>query len=115
MYDAAKKEGITLKIISATRNFATQKIIWEGKWTGKRLHESKENLAKTIPNPTERAIKILRWSSMPGTSRHHWGTDIDLNKLNNSYFEKGEGLKIYNWLIANASSFGFCQPYSPEK
>lgn len=114
MYEAAKKDGITLKIISATRNFATQKIIWEGKWTGKRLHESKENLAKTTPDPTERAIKILRWSSMPGTSRHHWGTDIDLNNLTNSFFEKGEGLKIYTWLTANAATYGFCQPYSPK-
>lgn len=114
MYEAAKKEGIELKIISATRNFATQKIIWEGKWTGKRLQEGKENLAKTTPDPVERATKILKWSSMPGTSRHHWGTDIDLNALNNAYFEKGKGLKIYKWLTANASSFGYCQPYSPK-
>lgn len=114
MYEAAKKDGIELKILSATRNFATQKIIWEGKWTGKRLHESKENLAKTTPDPTARALKILRWSSMPGTSRHHWGTDMDLNAFNNEFFEKGEGLKIYTWLTANAAKFGFCQPYSPK-
>lgn len=114
MYNAAKKEGIELRILSATRNFATQKIIWEGKWTGKRLHESKENLAKTTPNPTERALKILKWSSMPSTSRHHWGTDIDLNALNNEFFEKGSGLKLYTWLSANASKYGFCQPYSPK-
>ena len=51
---------------------------------------------------------------MPGTSRHHWGTDIDLNNLENSWFEKGEGKKIYEWLTANAGSYGYCQPYSPK-
>ncbi|MFK7979558.1 MAG: M15 family metallopeptidase [Saprospiraceae bacterium] len=114
MYEAAKKEGIELKVLSATRNFATQKIIWEGKWTGKRLHESKENLAKTTPDPTDRALKILKWSSMPGTSRHHWGTDMDLNAFTNDFFEKGKGLKMYIWMTANAHKFGFCQPYSPK-
>ncbi len=114
MHAAAKKEGIDLKILSATRNFIAQKGIWEGKWTGTRLHESKENLAKTTPDPTQRALKILKWSSMPSTSRHHWGTDMDLNAFTNDFFAKGEGLKIYNWLTANAASFGFCQPYSPK-
>ncbi len=114
MHAAAKKEGIDLKILSATRNFTAQKGIWEGKWMGTRLHESKENLAKTTPDPTQRALKILKWSSMPSTSRHHWGTDMDLNAFTNEFFAKGEGLKIYNWLVANAASFGFCQPYSPK-
>jgi len=114
MHAAAKKEGIDLKILSATRNFMAQKGIWEGKWTGTRLHESKENLAKTTPDPTQRALKILKWSSMPSTSRHHWGTDMDLNAFTNEFFAKGEGLKIYNWLTDNAASFGFCQPYSPK-
>ena len=51
---------------------------------------------------------------MPGTSRHHWGTDIDINNLKNDYFEKGNGLKEYEWLQKNAARFGFCQPYSPK-
>lgn len=114
MHAAAKKEGIELKVLSATRNFAMQKIIWEGKWTGTRLHESKENLAKTTADPTKRALKILKWSSMPGTSRHHWGTDMDLNAFTNDFFEKGKGLKMYTWMTENASKFGFCQPYSPK-
>ncbi|MEN0049495.1 MAG: M15 family metallopeptidase [Bacteroidota bacterium] len=114
MYEAAQKEGIKLQIRSATRNFANQKRIWEAKWTGKRLIENGENLAKTTPNFGERALKILRFSSMPSTSRHHWGTDIDLNAFTNSYFEKGEGKKIYDWLQANASTYGFCQPYSEK-
>ena len=114
MYEAAKKDGITLTIRSATRNFEAQKGIWEAKWTGARKVQGGENLAKSTPIPKERALKILRWSSMPGSSRHHWGTDIDINDFENSYFEKGQGLKEYNWLVANAAKFGFCQPYTPK-
>lgn len=111
MYDAAKKEGVSLKIISATRNFNEQKSIWEAKWNGSRLVNGK-NLAQTINDPVERAKKILRYSSMPGTSRHHWGTDMDLNSLENAYFTTFEGKKTYEWLKKNAATFGFCQPYS---
>ncbi len=112
MANAAKKSGISLVIISATRNFESQKQIWENKWTGKTLVEGKD--LSTVANGTERAKIILKYSSMPGTSRHHWGTDMDLNNLNNSYFESGEGLKTYEWLKMNAPTYGFCQPYSSK-
>lgn len=104
MYDRAKKEGIKLLVVSGTRNFYEQKAIWERKW-GKY---------KTV-KPLERAKKILEYSSMPTTSRHHWGTDIDLINLNNSYFEKGIGKKEYEWLINNANSFGFYQVYTNKE
>jgi D-alanyl-D-alanine carboxypeptidase len=113
MADTAKKDGVNLVIISATRNFDSQKRIWENKWDGKTLVEGK-NLT-TVSNKSERAKLILLYSSMPTTSRHHWGTDMDLNALENSYFESGDGLKIYTWLQAHASEFGFCQPYTSKK
>ena len=112
MYNDALGSGVHLKIISATRNFNSQKTIWEVKWTGTRLVEDGQNLANTTPDPVTRALKILEYSSMPGSSRHHWGTDMDLNNLDNGYFEHGEGKKIYTWLKANAGKYGFCQPYS---
>jgi len=114
MHEAAQKDDIKLIIKSATRNFSAQKAIWEGKWNGNRLLEGNVNAAKKIPDPLQRALKILEYSSMPGTSRHHWGTDIDLNAFVNSYFEKGQGKKEYDWLVANAARFGFCQPYTPK-
>ena len=49
---------------------------------------------------------------MPSTSRHHWGTDIDINSLEPSYFESGRGKREYNWLVNNADRFGFCQVYT---
>lgn len=113
MYDAAKEAGFTLKIISATRNFYYQKGIWERKWTGV-TKVSGQNLSQTLPDPSARAVKILNYSSMPGTSRHHWGTDIDLNNLSNSFFASGSGKQLYEWLTTNAGQFGFCQVYSPK-
>ncbi|MGB1217047.1 MAG: M15 family metallopeptidase, partial [Saprospiraceae bacterium] len=99
MWEAAKKDGVQLFCISATRGFGRQSAIWESKWLGVKKVEGK-NLAKAIPNPAQRALKILEYSSMPGTSRHHWGTDIDINALNNEYFDTKKGLKEYQWLKA---------------
>ena len=114
MHAAAKADGVTLKMVSATRNFERQKQIWEAKWNGRRLLEGTEKADEVYPDPVDRARAILRYSSMPGTSRHHWGTDIDLNDLNNSYFASGEGKRVYDWLTANAADYGFCQPYTPK-
>jgi LAS superfamily LD-carboxypeptidase LdcB len=113
MRDAAKKDGVQLTIISAARNFNHQKRIWEAKWNGNRPVNGK-NLKSDIPEPGKRAVAILKYSSMPGTSRHHWGTDIDINSLNPSYFESGKGKKEYEWLRDNAGQFGFCQVYSEK-
>jgi len=114
MHDAALRDGIRLTIRSATRNFDAQKRIWVGKWTGRRPIEGGENLARTTPDPVERARKILRYSSMPGSSRHHWGTDVDLNYLANSYFKKGRGYKMYRWMKKHAAEYGFYQVYTAK-
>lgn len=104
MWQKAKSEGLTLKIISATRTFAQQKKIWETKWA---------RFATEAPEAEARAKKIMEYSAMPGASRHHWGTDIDLNDLNNSAFETGgKHEKVYAWLQKHAHEFGFCQPYT---
>lgn len=113
MHDAALNDGVKLTIISATRNFESQKGIWEAKWTGARLVDD-QDISKTISDPKQRALKILEYSSMPGSSRHHWGTDVDLNDLNDAHFQSGEGKKTYEWLRKHASEYGFCQPYSPK-
>jgi len=49
---------------------------------------------------------------MPGTSRHHWGTDVDLFSLDNKFFESGDGKIWYSWMVQNAAKYGFCQPYT---
>ncbi|MBI3073923.1 MAG: M15 family metallopeptidase [Deltaproteobacteria bacterium] len=109
MADAAWKEAkIRLWVPSATRTFADQKTIWERKW-------------RKEPGATDdraRALRILQWSSMPGTSRHHWGTDVDLGHPNcggdclvDAAWTSAKGRPVYEWLEKNASRFGFCQPY----
>ena len=111
MHDAANLDGIDLKIASATRNFDNQKKIWNNKWTGYTIVEGKD-LSISIPDEIERFKKILEYSAVPGTSRHHWGTDIDINNANPEYFETKNGKKVYEWLMQNALSFGFCQTYT---
>lgn len=106
MWKAAKAEGIELTIISSTRNFDYQKNIWEKKWA---------KYAAQFPQPQARALKILEYSAMPGASRHHWGTDIDLNDLNNTAFNRGGAHeKVYIWLQKHAAEYGFFQPYSAK-
>ncbi len=103
--------GTRLWVASGARNYSRQKAIWEAKWTGKREVDGKK-LPRSHPDPLKRALKILAFSSMPGTSRHHWGTDIDFNILNNDYYKTAEGRKIYNWMKKNMHIYGFCQVYS---
>jgi len=113
MWEAASNEGIILQIRSASRNFNYQKGLWENKWNGETILSDGVD-ASEIKDEKERALKILLYSSMPGTSRHHWGTDIDLNSFSNKWFETGDGSDLYDWLISNAHSFGFCQVYTAK-
>ncbi|SRR5574344_958149 len=103
MYDAAKKENISLGIVSAFRSFDTQKWLWEKKLSSTTI--------------TENDIKkALQYSSMPGISRHHWGTEIDLCSLNPQwYINNSEGIKTYKWLKEHANEYGFYQAYSANR
>lgn len=100
MHNAAKEDGIEIKISSGARNFDSQKYLWDEKW-------------KTLKNTGGQAKfrKILEYMAVPGASRHHWGTDIDINGANPEYFDTVKGKKEYKWLRENASRFGFCQTY----
>lgn len=113
MAEDAEANGYKLKAVSAFRSFSDQKKIWEDKWTGKTLVGGKK-LPVSTPDPKARAAKILEFSSMPATSRHHWGTDFDINNLNNSYFATKDGKRIYDWLTTHAPQYGFCQVYSAK-
>jgi len=113
MHNAAQEEGIQFTIISAFRSFDHQKRIWENKWNGVRALTGNIN-ADQITDHRKRAKEILKFSAMPATSRHHWGTDIDLNSLNNAYFHAGKGKAEYDWLKKNAHKYGFCQPYTSK-
>lgn len=113
MHAAAAADGVELVVISAFRSARDQTRIWNNKWEGTTLVEGGA-LPETVPDERERARKILEYSSMPGTSRHHWGTDIDLNSLYNEWFDTPEGAAVYDWLVRNAGEFGFCQVYTAK-
>lgn len=111
MRTAALKDKITLSIASATRNFYYQKLLWEKKWDGITLAESKK-FKVSVPDELIIFRKILEYSAAPGTSRHHWGTDIDINSAKPAYFNTKMGQNVYTWLVKNAGTYGFCQPYN---
>lgn len=96
----AKQDGIKLFVLSAYRSYDHQKRIWERKW------------GNSPNNDIQKAKSILTLSSFPGTSRHHWGTDIDFNSFSRKYWQSGEGKKTYQWLANNAPAYGFCQTYN---
>lgn len=102
MSKAAAEDGVDLIIVSGTRNRSRQLEIWNEKWNRFRGSD------------VERAEEILLYSSMPGTSRHHWGTDIDINSVDPDYFKSGRGAKEYDWLSEHAIRFGFFQPYTAK-
>lgn len=117
MEAAAKRDGIYLKIVSAYRGFERQKLIWNNKY---------EKFTNDFSLEPKKAIsEIIRFSTVPGTSRHHWGTDIDIidgnfpdeeNVLVSEKFEK-DGLfyKLKNWLDNNSENFGFYLTYTNDK
>jgi zinc D-Ala-D-Ala carboxypeptidase len=122
MQKEAAKSKIKLTLVSATRTFTEQKRLWENKWNGitpVNTHTDeflpKPNSRKNTLSKTERALRILEFTAMPSTSRHHWGTDFDLNRVDSSYWEKPKGQKEYEWLVKNAAVFGFCQVYSADR
>ena len=114
MAQAARDDGIRLTVISATRTFRQQRVIWNGKFTGSRRSGGR-NLAREYPDSTERCQAILQYSSAPGTSRHHWGTDVDLNSTDPAYWRTGSGLAALHWLDHNAHEYGFFMAYPPDR
>ena len=65
MEEAAKKDGINLKIVSAHRGYERQKFIWNRKF--------KKFTEEYSLEPIKAIYEIIKYSTIPGTSRHHWG------------------------------------------
>ena len=115
MAEAAAAEGIKLKVISGFRSYDRQVKIWNTKYKEYR----KEGYI-----PPEAVKKIVEYSTIPGTSRHHWGTDLDIideepdvteGVLDPDKFgEGGPFHKMKVWMDENASDYGFLRVYTDD-
>jgi len=76
----AASDGFILKVASSYRSFERQLLIWNNKVRGLRpvLNDVGEAIDLSLLSPPDKVFAILRWSALPGASRHHWGTDIDV-------------------------------------
>jgi hypothetical protein len=72
--------GFDLQVASGFRSFERQLAIWNGKARGEReVHDdSGRPLAMGALDSRGKIEAILRFSALPGASRHHWGTDLDV-------------------------------------
>jgi LAS superfamily LD-carboxypeptidase LdcB len=122
---AARADGIDLVPMSTFRDFDRQLTIWNGKFSGERpMYDAAGSRFDTAAlAPRERVEAILLWSALPGASRHHWGTDLDLidgnanaeglsDKLTRAAFAPGGPFAhLDRWLASHAARFGFFRPF----
>jgi LAS superfamily LD-carboxypeptidase LdcB len=122
---AAAAEHFDLVPASSYRDFARQLAIWNAKFDGTApLYDpSGRALDGARLPPGERIEAILHWSALPGASRHHWGTDLDLIDRNavgpeyrvqltaGEFASPGPFAPLSEWLRANAERFGFFRPF----
>ena len=80
MQQKAHSDGIDLQIVSSFRSFERQLAIFNKKWRGEAILRDAigEVLDNTSLSSTDKLHAILTWSALPGASRHHWGTDLDV-------------------------------------
>lgn len=119
MHEAALEDGIDIKIVSGFRDFERQMLIWNNKY--------KKYTAEYKLSPTKAIEEIIRFSTIPGTSRHHWGTEIDIidasdekykdeeDVLLTEKYENGIFTKLKRWMDVNSERFGFYLTYVNDK
>lgn len=94
MADAAAKDGISLRSVSAYRSYETQNSIYN-----KNLKNDKQEVVDT-------------YSARPGYSEHQTGLAVDINSASTSaHFEN---TPAYGWLQKHCTEFGFILRYTKE-
>ncbi len=115
MKAAAALEGIQIKVVSSYRNYAHQNRIWERKY---------KKFTAAGHSPIETIQKIIEYSTIPGTSRHHWGTDLDIIDgavpqprgllLAKNFEDDGPFCKLKEWMNTHANTYGFYLVYTDK-
>ena len=113
MKEHAYKDGINIEIVSSYRSFEKQKQLFENKY----IKFTNEGMS-----PEKAIEKIIEYSTIPGTSRHHWGTDLDLIDANfpkpesvleeEHFYGIGPYCKLKEWMDIYAESYGFIEVYT---
>ena len=114
-----------LEVASGYRDFSRQLTIWNEKVSGKRTIFDSQGQALNTEALSEWEIiqAILRWSALPGASRHHWGTDLDVYnprclpdgyqlQLTVDEYEHGK-LQPFNQWLSNVVQTPECLFYRP--
>ncbi|KLN62931.1 peptidase M15 [Vibrio sp. VPAP30] len=124
---SATEAGFNFNIASGFRDFDRQTTIWNNKMSGKTdiLDSDSQVINTESLSEANKVIAILRWSALPGGSRHHWGTDFDV--FDRDSLPQGEALKLepweyltghqkafYDWLSRNLHDYGFFFPYAQD-
>lgn len=114
MKKAAYSDGIDLKIVSSYRSFQRQAGIFERKFLAYTEDDGMD--------PLDAIDKIIEYSTIPGTSRHHWGTDIDVidgyrkvdgDVLVPEKYGAGEPFEDFKlWMDEHSETYGFYLVYT---
>jgi LAS superfamily LD-carboxypeptidase LdcB len=130
--EEAAAAGFDLRILSGFRSFHDQLTIWNRKARGERAVLDSEAVPLDIDGLSKRELvfAILRWSALPGASRHHWGTDLDvfdaaaqppgyeIELIPEEVDPGGMFGPLHDWLdqrMAVGRSFGFFRPYDQDR
>jgi LAS superfamily LD-carboxypeptidase LdcB len=129
LIEVAEENNYCLRIASGHRSYERQQLIWDEKALGKRplLDDQSKPLVFADLSPTEIMHGILKWSAVPGISRHHWGSDFDI--FEQSLLPEGYQLKLvpeecleggvltlfYKWLEDELPKQPFIRPYYPHR
>ena len=102
----------TLTIVSQFRSFGKQAAI-----AGEALAKKPRFAARSTDDEIEQAIlDVLSTISVPGFSRHAWGTEIDVVSATRSQWERrGRFVALIPFLATEAPRFGFYHPYSDRR
>ena len=116
MSAAALEQCINIKVVSSYRSFEKQKNIWNNKFLRFKSQGMDDQAA---------IDKIIEYSTLPGTSRHHWGTDIDIIDagppekgdvlLPQKFHDNGPYNALREWMETHAKGYGFLLPYNRDE
>jgi LAS superfamily LD-carboxypeptidase LdcB len=129
MRAAAAVVGIDLVPVSSFRDFDAQLRIWNEKYRGQRMLYDRDGrpLERAGLSEAELIEAILWWSAMPGASRHHWGTEIDVidaqalpagqraKLLPIEFSPAGPFARLNEWLATHMHEFEFFRPYQNDR